>query len=71
MLDKTKGYFKAHEDQQIIWKNAYINIFDPLGNELLLRSGQGQYKIYVNKLRGKTNILCTKDNETIVKREQC
>lgn len=70
MLDKTKGYYRNHKDRQDIWTNANIDIFDPYGNELLLKSGEGQHKIFVNKVRGKTHILCRKENETIIKREE-
>ncbi|XP_076071983.1 uncharacterized protein LOC143043672 [Mytilus galloprovincialis] len=71
MIKKTKEYFENHEDMHDIWNNVKINIFDQLGNELLLKAGNGQYKIVANKLRGKTNILCTKvSGEIVIKPEE-
>lgn len=69
LLAKTKEYTQKHREKTDIWKSVRIVVHDPQDNELILIAGNGSYRIIVGKISGKPSILCMKDGNIVIERD--
>lgn len=67
LLLNTHKYVEKHYDAHCerIWDNAKFKLYDSEDNRLCIKSGNGKYVIPVTKIDGKTNIVCTKNNQIV------